>query len=494
MFGRKQDAWEKLIAHARQLKTNGLHINDPARNSLFHASSSHITLNYQHQNITPDTLSMLFYLAHVCGSQDKIHALFNGDIVNLSENKPALHTALRAAGHHPIWVEQRNIMDDVLFERERLKALSNQIRSKQWLGFSGRAITDVVHIGIGGSDLGPRFCIEAFVEQITSDLNFHFISDADPHAFRTAVKNLQPDTTLFIVASKSFTTQETLFNARKAKAWIGDDPRRIAQHFIAVTANIQKAQQFGISTILSMWDWVGGRYSLCSSVNLITAIAIGFEGFNQLLAGARSMDEHFRYTDFSQNLPVLLGLLGVWNNNFLNIHQLLILTYSQLLKKFVPYVQQLDMESNGKSVDNQNCKVKVATGPIIWGGAGNQAQHSYYQLLCQGTHAVAADLITLNEFDGQMINEMSLDKLRVLSQGVHAVDELRDFISGGQSINHIQLADVSPFTTGALVALYEHKVFVQSVIWDINPFDQPGVECAKRGRRVELTMDTVAVD
>ena len=484
MVDKKRKAWAQLVDHAQAFAP--LHQHDP----LFKVNSSNITLDYQYQKITQATLNHLFQLAHACDLDQKIKALFDGDVVNISEQRPALHTALRALGKHPIWVNQHNIMHDVLLERERLKTISSQIRAKQWLGYSGKPITDIVHMGIGGSDLGPRFCMKAFADDITPTLGFYFISDADPQAFSLAVKTLNPETTLFIVASKSFTTQETLFNARKAKAWLGDEAR-MAQHCIAVTTNREKAEAFGIKTILPLWDWVGGRYSLCSSVNLIVAIAIGFDGFNQLLAGARSMDEHFRSAEFNHNVPVLLALLGVWNNNFLNLHQLLMLTYSQNLEQFVPYIQQLDMESNGKSVDNQKREVRFATGPLVWGGPGNQAQHSSYQSLCQGTHKIAADFITLDADDGQMINDMCADKIRVLSNGIADVEHPKDKIQGGVPINHLRLLNASPYTIGALVALYEHKVFVQSVIWDINPFDQPGVECAKRGRWMTIAHERV---
>ena len=480
----KFDAWESLTDHACFLDRTTQ--NTSQRQSI-QASASNISINYSYQCITSDTLEQLVNLANAADLQEKIHALMRGDKVNRSENRPALHTALRASGAQPVLVDGKNIMQDVVKTRIAIQQIAEQIRSKQWFGYTGKPITSIVNIGIGGSDLGPRFCLKSFADIASTQLSYHFISDVDPNGFKQAVASLNPETTLFIIASKSFTTEETLFNAQKAVAWIGHH-QRVAQHCIAVTANIEKAQQFGIKTILPIWDWVGGRYSLCSAINLITAIALGYDVFSQLLAGANSMDIHFRDTDFKSNLPVISALLGIWNNNFLHRHSLLILTYAQQLEQFVPYIQQLDMESNGKGIDNQGNPVNHSTGPIIWGGLGNQAQHSYYQLLCQGTHKVAADLITVNTFDGQLINEMCHDKIRVLTSGVNDQGNPYGYISGNIPLSHIRIKDCSPFTIGALIAMYEHKIFVQSVIWDINPFDQPGVESAKRGRRTQSVM------
>ncbi len=479
----KPDLWESLNAHANSLEVCNVP-NEISQTKFFNVSACDINLDYSNQCITPETVDLLLALANASDLQEKISALMRGDKINLSENRPALHTALRASGDIPVLVDGNDVMPAVIQTRNTIQQISEQIRSKKWLGFTGKPITNIVNIGIGGSDLGPRFCLKAFADITSPDLSYHFISDVDPNGFKNAVATLHPDSTLFIIASKSFTTEETLFNANQAVAWIGGQ-QRLAQHCIAVTANIEKAQQFGIQTILPIWDWVGGRYSLCSSINLITAIALGFEAFSQMLAGANSMDVHFRDADFKNNLPVISALMGVWNNNFLHRQSLLILTYAQQLEHFIPYIQQLDMESNGKGIDNQGNRVHHSTGPLIWGGLGNQAQHSYYQLLCQGTHKMAADFITVNTFDGQLINEMCLDKIRVLTSGVDEKDNPNGYIPGKLPLNHIRIKDCSPFTMGALIALYEHKIFVQSVIWNINPFDQPGVESAKRGRRIK---------
>jgi len=473
--------WNALKDHATtSYLYTPKHLNSPRKG--FNASSCDIQLDYTHQHVSSETMELLFDLADSCHLRERFKALMRGDNVNLSENKPALHTALRASSDKPIMVNGHNIMLDVLAARDKMQGIVEQIRSKCWLGFSGKPVTDIVNIGIGGSDLGPRFAISALADFASAHLGYHFISDADPISFESAVEHLHPETTLFIISSKSFTTQETLYNAKKAMDWIGEVPHR-DKHFIAVTARPKLAAQLGITTVLPIWDWVGGRYSFCSAINLITAIAIGYEKFSQMLAGANAMDQHVLESDFSTNLPVLLALLGIWNNNFLSIHNLLILTYTKRLEKFVPYIQQLDMESNGKSIDNHGKTVNHATGPIVWGGPGNQAQHSYYQLLCQGTHKVTADFISLNAHQGQIINAMCDAKISVLTTGVQAQNNTHSLILGNVPLNHLRISDYSPSTVGALIALYEHKVFAQSVIWGINPFDQPGIDSAKRNRK-----------
>lgn len=490
----KASRWKSLEDHARSMRlrtTSDLIQTSISERAQFNASSCNIHLDYSNQRITNKTLELLFDLADSCYLRDKIHALMHGDTVNISEGRPALHTALRASGDIPIIVNDQNVMLDIIATRKKMQIIVEQIREKRWLGFSGKPITDVVNIGIGGSDLGPRFSLKALEDFSAKDLGYHFISDADPSSFTSAVAKLAPETTLFIVSSKSFTTQETLYNARKAMEWIGAQQYH-EKHFVAVTADSKKANQFGISTVLPIWDWIGGRYSFCSAINLITAIAIGFEQFNQLLAGANSMDEHFQKNDFATNLPVLLALISIWNNNFLHIHNLLIWTYSQLFTHFVPYIQQLDMESNGKSIDNQGKAINHTTSPIIWGGMGNQAQHSYYQMLCQGTHKVTIDFISLNALAGQIINNVCDAQIRVLTAGVNDQENQNYYIPGQLPLNHIRLDHYTPFTIGALAALYEHKVFVQSVIWDINPFDQPGVESAKRNAHEQTIEKTIS--
>lgn len=473
-------SWKRLTKHAESLRFTTIKElkNSLARNHLLKVSSSNITIDFSNQRINETTLELLLNLANECNLQERIDALLQGENVNQSEKRPALHTALRNMDSKPLKVAGHDIMNDISATLEKIRLISDKIRTGQWLGYSGKPIKDIVNIGIGGSDLGPRFCIKAFADITASHLGYHFVSDLDPNALTNVVDKLSPETTLFIVTSKSFTTKETLHNAKAARVWL-DKPSHINQHFIAITANCNAAKEFGIINILPIWDWVGGRYSFCSAVNLITAIAIGFPQFSQLLAGAHSMDVHFQNTPFEKNLPVLLALIGIWNNNFLQIHNLLILTYSQQLDYFVSYIQQLDMESNGKSIDNYGRGVNYATGPLVWGGPGNQAQHSYYQLLCQGTHRLTIDFLTIQQYDGQMINEICAIKQKILAEGITEPATQDGYIPGNLPLNHISLNTCSPFNIGELLALYEHKVYVQSVIWDINPFDQPGVESAK---------------
>ncbi|MHA3236796.1 glucose-6-phosphate isomerase [Legionella pneumophila] len=447
-----------------------------------------IEYDYSRQKVNNTILDLLINLANEIKLQEKIDGLIRGEKVNISENRSALHTALRDLSNKSILIDGLDIMSEVVSTREKIRMISNRIREKKWLGYSGLPITDIVNIGIGGSDLGPRVCIHALSNYVSKEFNYHFISDVDPASFNDVIAKINPQTTLFIVSSKSFTTKETLLNARKAFA-LYEDMASIDQHFIAVTAHPERAYQMGIKTVLPIWDWVGGRFSFCSAVNLITAIAIGYEQFVELLAGAHDIDTHVQFTDFKNNIPVLMALIGVWNNNFLNIHNLLILTYSKKLEYFVPYVQQLDMESNGKSIDVNGRMVDYATGPIVWGGLGNQAQHSYFQLLCQGTHRCVGDFITLKTNDEHEINSMCHYKMKVLSEGIQTIENPYGYIPGNMPMNHLIMSDCSPYTLGALVALYEHKIFVQSVIWNINPFDQPGIESAKSAHR-EITLSS----
>lgn len=440
-------------------------------------SSDNITLDYTHQRLNKRVLSVLYALAKTCQIKENIDALFTGELVNYTEQKPALHTALRADASEAIFVNEQAIMPKVDACRQHIAALSDAIRHQQWLGYSQKPITDIVHIGIGGSDLGPRFCFKALSEYRLTPLNFHFISDAAPGRFNATVNGLSPETTLFIIASKSFTTDETIANAKKAMQWLGAS--HYSQQMIAVTACAEKAQAWGIKHILPIWDWVGGRFSFCSAMNLINAIAVGYERFEELLKGAQAMDTHVKTAPLEKNLPLLMALLGIWNNNFLGIHHLLTLTYTHQLDEFVPYIQQLEMESNGKSINREGKPVSYATAPLIWGGPGTQAQHSYYQLLCQGTHTLSMDLITNDALNGTAINDSCLHKINVLTKGIPYTNNPYQFVGGNIPLNHLILKDSSPFTIGALVALYEHKVFIQSIIWEVNAFDQPGVEWAK---------------
>lgn len=476
MHVNKLNAWKALTKEA---------ISDfsPNTKTFTSINHNHINLDFSHQKINQKILALLFMLADECFLKDKINALISGEIVNCSENKPALHTALRVFDNDHILVDQKDIVPDIMHARTQIRDISNKIRQGLWLGFSGKPIKDIVNIGIGGSDLGPKFCLNALATYAASNLAFHFVSDADPDAFYHATKNLNPETTLFIISSKSFTTVETLYNAKKALAFI-NHPQHIEKHFIAITANKNMALQFGFTHVLPIWDWVGGRFSLCSAINLITAIAIGFDAFIEFLQGAHDMDEHFATNELASNIPVLLGLLSIWNNNFLNIHNFLVLAYSQRLEYFPAYLQQLEMESNGKSVDKMGNFVNYATAPIVWGGLGNQAMHSYYQLLCQGTHFVTADFIMFKLHDQELITQLALQKKDVLTKGIKNLTEPHHHINCNVPLNLITIDAPTPAAIGALISLYEHKTYVESIIWNINCFDQPGVESAKKQRSI----------
>lgn len=430
-----------------------------------------IILDYSDQQLDENTFSLLVELAQEIKLTDKVNALMNGDIVNKSQNRSALHTALRLPDlSEQIIVRGKNVLPDIVGTRERIYEISEKLRASKWLGYSGEPISDIVNIGIGGSDLGPKFCYHALQDYATKTLRFHFISDCDPYSFNI-VENLNPQTTLFIVSSKSFITIETLYNLEKALRWIGKT--NVSQHFIAVTANLNKAKSCGIKHILPIWEWVGGRYSATSAINLITAVAIGSENFNQFLMGAHEVDMHFLQRSYHENLPIIYSLLGVWNTSFLDIRHLAILLYSNRLEHFIPFVQQVDMESNGKSIDQNGNLVSYATCPIVWGGIGNRAQHSYYQLMCQGTHPLTADFVTVETNEKDLIHKQFVAKRKKLTEMVYT--EGYNHIP----LNHISLKDHTPKTIGALIALSEHKAFVQGMVWNLNPFDQPGVEHSK---------------
>lgn len=466
-------AWKALVEETRRRDWK------PAPgNQSFQRSISGITFDFSRQQLTEKTINLLIQLAQESALKEKIEDLFSGKKINNSEQRAALHTALRHFSTEPVYYDSLDIMGEIRNTREKIKQISESVRNKSWRGLHGDPIEAVVNVGIGGSDLGPRLCINAFPEDTVKDIRFYFISDVDPDSFNRVIQAINPRTTLFIISSKSFTTKETLLNASKAMA-LYTEPEAMDHHFIAITAYPDKALACGFKHILPLWDFVGGRFSLCSAINLITAVALGYEKFLDILAGANSADLHFRQTAFEDNIPVLMGLLGIWNNNFLNIHNLLLLTYSKSLDYFVPYIQQLDMESNGKSVDREGQRITYATGPLVWGGPGNQAQHSYLQLLFQGTHQCAADFISLKSHDDKLLNAFCAHKMKVLSEGVVSENNPYAHIPGNLPLNHLSLMDCTPYTLGALIALYEHKVFVMSVIWNINPFDQPGVESAK---------------
>lgn len=465
----------KLALNASHLKRNSTtRFKTSIENNFI--SSGPISLDLSNQLISKEAYNYLLALPDTIKLKEKINELFSGKNVNKSEKIPALHTALRTKSTNII-VNGHNIIKDILIAKEQIKDISEKIRNKQWLGQTGKPITDIVNIGIGGSALGPTLGVNALDDYINTDINFHFISDASPKLFAKTVKNLNKETTLFIVASKSFTTQETLYNAKKAKDWLSSS-QYFKRHFIAITANIKNAQDFQISNIIPIWPWIGGRYSFCSAINLITAIAIGYDNFTKILEGAAEIDNHFQNAPWHNNLPVMLALTGIWNNNFLDINNLLLLTYGHELDTFTNYIQQLDMESNGKNIDTQMQAVRQSTGPIVWGGSGNQAQHSYYQLLCQGTKISAIELIRFKALENEMINNISDNHINILTQGVRA-HQKNEEIKPRIPINIIEIDKCTPYSLGLLISLYEHKIFTQASIWNINPFDQPGVQSAK---------------
>lgn len=480
-------SWIALERHAQELEQS---VAD-SRSHGYKLRALNIEMDYSCQRVNQETIGLLLKLANECNLKAKINTLMEGGIVNIGHNLPALHTAIRTMDKKSLFFEGKDIISDILLVREQMCAISNQIRNGAWVGHTGKAISSIVNIGMGGSDFGPKFCVNALSEFVADHIDYHFVSDIDPLSFEHTIKKLNPETTLFIISSKSFTTPETLYNARKAIAWI-NSPNHLNRHFIAVTANIKRAQEFGFSQTLPIWEWVGGRYSFCSAINLITCIAIGPERFIELLTGAYNMDQHFSSCSLHENMPVILALLGLWNINFLQTSNLLLLIYAKQLELLVPYIQQLDMESNGKSVDNLGRAVNYSTGPIVWGGLGNQAQHSYYQLLCQGNHKIAADFISIKKYDNEVINSFCNGQIKVLSNGMVSLDNPNSHIAGGMPINHIKIDSCTPFNLGSLIALYEHKIYVQSVLWNINPFDQPGVESAKQINQIakrHLTYD-----
>jgi glucose-6-phosphate isomerase len=437
-----------------------------------------LELDFSQQKISPQVLQHLFNLAEECNVSSEINRLFSGARVNESENLPALHTALRAMNSDPIWVDNKNIIPDIVSTRQHMAAIAEKVSTHSWLGYSGKPIKSIVNIGMGGSDFGPRLCHKALSEYAHSHLEYFFISDADSKAFANVLRKICPETTLFIIASKSFNSPETLYNMRKAISWISSPHWH--HHFIAITAHPHKANKLGFQHILPIWEWVGGRFSLCSAINLITCIALGYDLFEEILAGAHFMDNHFRESRLEENIPVILALLGIWNINFLKMNTHLLMVYASQLELLIPYIQQLDMESNGKTIDKKGSLINYATSPIVWGGLGNQAQHSYYQLLCQGSHNVASDFISLNKMNEMPLNSYCNNTIRVLSEGCRSENISSPFIKGGMPINHIKIDDCTPYNLGMLVAMYEHKIYVQSIIWNINPFDQPGVEKAKK--------------
>ncbi len=496
-------AWMRLTDHARTLGSRHLReifAGDPSRGTRFCATGAGIYLDYSKNRVTSETLDLLMALARESGLKERIERMFRGEIINVTENRAALHVALRTPRGESICVRGIDVVPEVHAVLDRMTDFARGVRSGDWLGYTGKPIRNVVNIGIGGSDLGPVMAYQALRSYSRRDMTFRFVSNVDATDFVEAVEGIDPAETLFIVSSKTFTTRETITNAQTARAWIVDalgDPAAVARHFVAVSTNADKVAAFGIDTanMFGFWDWVGGRYSLDSAIGLSLMVAIGPERFSELLGGFRRMDEHFRESPFEENLPVLMGLIGIWNTQFSGISSVAILPYEQYLSRFPAYLQQLLMESNGKGVTAGGQPVTYRTSPVIWGEPGTNGQHSFYQLIHQGTERVACDFLACIEplhrvgRHHELLVANALAQAEALAFG-KTEEEVRGegtkealvphrVFPGNRPSNMILLERLTPESLGALIALYEHIVYVQGSIWDIDSFDQWGVELGK---------------
>ena len=497
-------AWRALHAHAGEIKNlhlRALFAEDPARGERLTAEAAGIYLDYSKNRITDETLRLLMGLAESRGLRARIDAMFRGEKVNVSEQRAVLHVALRAPKGTSIIVDGENVVPLVHAVLDRMAAFAHRVRTGAWKGHTGKRIRHVVNIGIGGSDLGPVMAYEALRYYAVRDLTFRFVSNIDSTDFAEAVRDVDPAETLFIVSSKTFTTLETMTNADSARAWLiaglGGDPGAVAKHFVAVSTNAEAVSAFGIDTanMFGFWDWVGGRYSMDSAIGLSTMLAIGPEHFRAMLGGFHEMDEHFRSAPFERNLPVILGLLTVWYSNFFDAQTVAVLPYEQYLKRFPAYLQQLTMESNGKQVTIEGQAVDYDTSPVYWGEPGTNGQHSFYQLIHQGTRLVPCDFIAFGEALNPLGSHHDLLIANVFAQGAAlafgktgeeaAAEGTPDWLvphrrfEGNRPSNTLLLPRLTPAALGTLVALYEHSVFTQGAIWGINCFDQWGVELGK---------------
>ena len=496
------DAWQALNTLAREpIDLRDAFAKDPGRAERFSAEGAGLFLDFSKNLITDEILQRLVELAHACGVPGRMEAMFVGEPINTTEGRAVLHTALRAPQSAEIEVDGDDVVPLVHQVLDRMRTFSQRVRSGEWTGSTGKPISTVVNIGIGGSDLGPLMAYRALEVWQADHIDVRHVSNVAPTHLNQALAGLDPERVLFVVASKTFTTLETLSNARNAKAWLldalGAGEDAVAAHFVALSTNTEKVAEFGIDTanMFEFWDWVGGRYSFDSAIGLSLMIAIGPDAFDDMLTGLRMMDEHFRTAPFEQNIPALLGLLGVWYRNFLGYPTHAVLPYSQHLDRFPAYLQQLDMESNGKSVRLDGSSVTYDTGPIVWGEPGTNGQHAFYQLIHQGTTVVPSDLIGFLEADDDLGNQHELLIANLFAQAEalafgRTSDEVADGgvpaelvahrTFGGNRPTNMILADrLTPAVLGALVAAYEHKVFTQGTIWGINSFDQWGVELGK---------------
>jgi len=507
--------WNELEAHKREIA--GLHLRelfarDPGRGERLAVEAAGIYLDYSKNRVSDETLRLLVRLAEAVDLRGRIEAMFRGERINVTEKRAVLHVALRAPRGERILLDGQDVVPGVHEVLERMAAFCGRVRSGEWKGQTGKRIRNVVNVGIGGSDLGPVMAYEALRHYADRRLTFRFVSNVDATDFAEAVRDLDPKETLFVVSSKTFTTLETMTNARSAREWalagLGGDPRAIARHFVAVSTNAAEVTTFGIDTanMFGFWDWVGGRYSMDSAIGLSTMLAIGPERFREMLAGFHEMDEHFRTAPFERNLPVLMGLLTVWYADFFGAQSTAVLPYDQYLRRFPAYLQQLAMESNGKRVRLDGSPVGCATSPVYWGEPGTNGQHSFYQLLHQGTHLVPCDFIAFARSLNPIGAHHDLLTANVLAQGEAlafgktaaevAAEGTPEWLvphrtfEGNRPSNTLLLEALTPAALGKLVALYEHSVFTQGAVWQINPFDQWGVELGKvlAGRIVpELT-------
>ena len=500
----RRPQWAALQAHAQARA--GSHLRDlfaadPARGQRFSAEGAGLYLDYSKQRVDEDTMRLLLELAGACDLEARTAAMFAGERINRTEDRSVLHVALRMPKGERLEVDGTDVVAQVHEVLDRMASFAERVRGGQWTGHSGKRIRNVVSIGIGGSDLGPVMAYEALRDFSRRDMHFAFVSNVDGTDFSEAVRGLDPAETLFIVCSKTFTTLETLANAHAARAWcldgLGGDEAAVAKHFVAVSTNAAGVRDFGIDTdnMFGFWDWVGGRYSMDSAIGLSTMIAIGPGNFRDMLAGFHEMDLHFRDTPFERNLPVLMALVGIWNNDFLGADTVAVLPYAQYLKRFPAYLQQLTMESNGKSVTLDGRRVDYETGPVYWGEPGTNGQHAFYQLIHQGTRLVPCDFIGFCEPLSPLREQHDLLMANLFAQGealafgrnadevrAEGVDEAlvpHKTFEGNRPSSTILARKLTPHALGALVALYEHSVFVQGVIWDIDSFDQWGVELGK---------------
>ena len=512
MFGRKKSkAWRNLECVYRRFRNTqmrDLFIADKMRAEKYSLQLENMMIDYSKNRIDDSVMQALFALARERGVEEKIKAMFGGEKINQTENRAVLHIALRHSDNSPIYVDGRDVMPQIHDVLDKMRDFSEAVRLGTFTGYTGKKLTNIVNIGIGGSDLGPFMAVEALKPYWAKDIKCYFISNIDGTACAEVLNKLDPETTLFIVASKTFTTIETLTNAKTCRRWLIDalGEHAVSKHFVALSTNKTEVEKFGINpdNMFEFWDFVGGRYSMWSAIGLIIAIAVGYKNFAKMLEGAEAMDKHFATTDLEHNIPVILALIGIWYNNFYGIHRYAVIPYDQYLQYLPSYLQQLDMESNGKSVTLDNKLVNYATGPVLFGGAGTNVQHSFFQLLHQGTEIVPVDFIVPAISHNEIGNHHPILLSNILAQGealMHGKTEeeaakelekagkskaeiarLKKYksFSGNRPSNTIVFKKIDPYALGMLVAMYEHKVFTQGIIWNINSFDQFGVELGKQ--------------